>query len=54
MTTVNINVYAEPPQTVVNKFYPYWIYVNIHRRESAQKQLENIIKEMQSVNTKIL
>lgn len=46
-TTVNINIYTEAVSKPINKFYPYWIYVNKHTHESAKKLLEEVVKEMQ-------
>ena len=45
--TLNLKIYSEPTQTVINKFYPYWIYVTNPAHDSAKKRLENTIKEMQ-------
>lgn len=45
--TLNLKIYSEPTQTVINKFYPYWIYVTNPMHDSAKKRLESTIKEMQ-------
>jgi len=46
--TFNINVKSEPTRTVVNKFYPYWVYVTSNSYVTIAKQaLESTIKEMQ-------
>ena len=45
--TINLKIYSEPTQTVINKFYPYWIYVTNPMHDSAKKRLESTIKEMQ-------
>lgn len=45
--TLSLKVYSEPPQTVLNKFYPYWIYGTNSTHDSAKKRLENTIREMQ-------
>lgn len=51
MNNITINVYASEVPRPVNKFYPYLIYLSKNNCKNTKKELEKIIKEMQSVHT---
>lgn len=42
-----INIYTEPIEKPVNKFYPFWIYSHTNPLERAKKELETTLKQME-------
>ena len=44
---ITINIYTEPIEKPVNKFYPFWVYSHTNPLERAKKELETTLKQME-------